>query len=62
MVQKASSAGISTLVAVPAPTGLAIRLAGEANLNLIGFARPGRFIIYNRSDQASESNPWVKPN
>ncbi|MCV6589051.1 MAG: formate dehydrogenase accessory sulfurtransferase FdhD [Marinobacterium sp.] len=52
MVQKACSAGISTLVAVSAPTALAVRLAAQANLNLIGFARPGRFIIYNRSDQA----------
>lgn len=57
MVHKASTAGISTLVAVSAPTSLAIRLAAEANLNLIGFARPGRFIIYNRSDQASETTP-----
>ena len=57
MVHKASTAGIHTLVAVSAPTSLAIKLATEANLNLIGFARPGRFIIYNRSDQASEATP-----
>ena len=56
MVQKASQTGINTLVAVSAPTSLAIKLANEANLNLIGFARPGRFIVYNRSKQASENS------
>jgi len=56
MVQKACSAGISTLVAVSAPTSLAIKMASEAGLNLIGFARPGRFIIYNRSVQPN-GNP-----
>ena len=56
MVQKASQTGINTLVAVSAPTSLAIKLANEANLNLIGFARLGRFIVYNRSKQASENS------
>lgn len=50
MVHKASSCGISTLVAVSAPTGLALELAQQAGLNLIGFARPGRHVIYNQAD------------
>ena len=50
MVHKASSCGISTLVAVSAPTGLALDLAKQAGLNLIGFARPGRHVIYNQAD------------
>ena len=50
MVQKASSCGISTLVAVSAPTRLALGLAKQAGLNLIGFARPGRHVVYNRAD------------
>ncbi|WP_299199773.1 formate dehydrogenase accessory sulfurtransferase FdhD [uncultured Amphritea sp.] len=49
MVYKAASSGISTLVAVSAPTGLALELARQAKLNLIGFARPGRHVIYNQS-------------
>ncbi|RTE64702.1 formate dehydrogenase accessory sulfurtransferase FdhD [Amphritea opalescens] len=49
MVHKAASRGVSTLVAVSAPTGLALQLAQQAGLNLIGFARPGRHVIYNQS-------------
>ncbi|WP_428034437.1 formate dehydrogenase accessory sulfurtransferase FdhD [Amphritea sp.] len=49
MVHKAASSGISTLVAVSAPTHLALNLAKQAGLNLIGFARPGRHVIYNQS-------------
>ena len=46
MVVKSCQAGISCLVAVSAPTALAIKLAKDADLTLIGFARPGRFISY----------------
>jgi len=53
MVQKSTSCGISTLVAVSAPTRLALDLAKQAGLNLIGFARPGRHVIYNQA----EANP-----
>lgn len=48
MVQKSASAGISSLVAVSAPTALAIREAEKSGMNLIGFARPGRHVIYAR--------------
>lgn len=48
MVQKVTSVNIATLVAVSAPTGLAITLANQANLNLIGFARPGRHTFYTQ--------------
>jgi FdhD protein len=46
MVQKISSFNIPTLVAVSAPTALAITLATTAKINLIGFARPGRYVVY----------------
>jgi FdhD protein len=46
MVQKAWSAGFSTLVAVSAPTALAVDAARRANLLLAGFMRPGRFNVY----------------
>ncbi|WP_083704563.1 formate dehydrogenase accessory sulfurtransferase FdhD [Motiliproteus sp. MSK22-1] len=46
MVQKTTSVGITTLAAVSAPTSLAVQLAEEAGLNLIGFARTGRHVIY----------------
>lgn len=46
MVQKISSVNIPTLIAVSAPTALAITLATKAKVNLIGFARPGRYVVY----------------
>jgi FdhD protein len=46
MVHKISSVNIPTLVAVSAPTSLAVTLATTAKINLIGFARPGRFVVY----------------
>lgn len=50
MVQKSAAVGIRTLVAVSAPTALAIEHARAANLNLIGFARPGRHVIYHQAE------------
>lgn len=54
MVQKSASVGIASLVAVSAPTALAIREARSSGMNLIGFARPGRHVIYSRSAECSE--------
>jgi FdhD protein len=47
MVQKAWAAGFSTLVAVSAPTALAVDAARRANLTLAGFVRRGRFNVYS---------------
>ena len=46
IVQKAWLAGIGLLCAVSAPSTLAIDLAGEAGITLLGFARDGGFNIY----------------
>lgn len=46
MVQKAATVGITLLAAVSAPTALAIRLAEETGLTLIGFARENQHVIY----------------
>ena len=51
MVQKVTSVNIATLIAVSAPTGLAITLANQANLNLVGFARSGRHTFYTQFDK-----------
>ena len=46
MVQKAATVGIALLAAVSAPTALAIRLALETQLTLVGFARAHRHVVY----------------
>lgn len=51
MVQKSASVGIGSLVAVSAPTALAIREACKSGMNLIGFARAGRHVIYTQSGE-----------
>ncbi|MCE8017369.1 formate dehydrogenase accessory sulfurtransferase FdhD [Halomonas sp. MCCC 1A17488] len=58
MVQKCVAAGIGCLVAVSAPTSLAIEQARQAGLMLVGFARTGRHVIYHQP--ASESMPAVQ--
>ncbi|PKO50266.1 MAG: sulfurtransferase FdhD [Betaproteobacteria bacterium HGW-Betaproteobacteria-20] len=51
MVQKTASAGVSMLVAVSAPTGLAVRVAMQCGLTLVGFTRENRHVIYSHGDR-----------
>ena len=46
MVQKTWAAGFGSLVAVSAPTALAVQAARRAGLTLVGFARGDRFNVY----------------
>ena len=47
MVQKAWAAGFGTLIAVSAPTSLAVDAARLAGMTLVGFVRPTGFNIYS---------------
>lgn len=46
MVQKSAVAGVAMLVAISAPTGLAIRMAEQSGITLVGFARPEQYVVY----------------
>jgi FdhD protein len=47
IIQKALVAGIPLVASVSAPSGLAVRLARELGLTLVGFLRGRRFLIYS---------------
>ena len=51
IVQKSLAAGIPVLASVSAPSSLAIKLARELGLTLIGFLRDRRFVIYSGADR-----------
>ena len=51
IVQKAAAAGVPILAAVSAPSSLAVELAEEVGLTLIGFLREGGFNIYTHPNR-----------
>lgn len=55
MVQKAWAAGFTTVVAVSAPSALAVDAARSANMQLAGFARNGALNVY--ADGEGDEDP-----
>jgi len=51
MVQKAGRMGVEIIAGASAPTSLAIELAAELDITLIGFLRPGRANVYTAGER-----------
>ena len=51
IVQKAVASGVVALVAVGAPTSLAVDLAKRAGLTLLGWTRDGRTVVYEGAER-----------
>ena len=55
IIQKAIVAGIPVVASVSAPSSLAVQLARELRLTLIGFLRGNRFVVYAGDDRVARS-------
>jgi len=57
VIQKALAAGVPVLASVSAPSSLAVKLARELGLTLVGFLRGHRFVIYSGSFRCLPTPP-----
>lgn len=57
MVQKAATVGVTLMAAISAPTALAIHLAEETGVTLVGFARSASHVVYTRAERVAAAPP-----
>jgi FdhD protein len=55
IIQKAIVAGLPVVASVSAPSSLAVQLARELHLTLVGFLRGRRFVIYSGEERISST-------
>jgi FdhD protein len=53
MVQKTTVLGAPLMAAISGPTGLVVRIAQQAGLTLVGFARKGGHTVYTHPQRMS---------
>ena len=56
LTQKASMAGIPFLAAVSAPSSLAVELAAEVGLTVVGFLRGDSMVVYSGAERLRDDN------
>jgi FdhD protein len=56
LVQKAATVGVEALIAISAPTALAVRVARACRMTLIAFARDGRFTCYSETARITRAS------
>jgi FdhD protein len=61
IVQKAVAAGLPFLAGVSAPSSLAVQMAQEFNMTLVGFLRADRFNIYSAPERLMEGEDCEEP-
>lgn len=54
IIQKSARAGIAVVVAVSAPTSLAVAMAQASGITLVAFARAGRHSVYSHGQRITE--------
>ncbi|NID09052.1 formate dehydrogenase accessory sulfurtransferase FdhD [Fibrivirga algicola] len=59
LVQKSWMAGVPMLIALGAPSSLAVELAREAGITLVGFLKADRFTLYTYPERIIEKAPTM---